>query len=71
MAFRFIRREAAEQYLENVIVAFVITLLGTRLFLELTNYPQIAPGALHIAHVLWGGLFLREPRLRVLLPFRR
>ena len=31
---------------------------GTRLFLELTNYPKIQTGELHIAHVLWGGLFL-------------
>jgi hypothetical protein len=67
MAFRFIRREAAERYFENVIVAFVITLLGTRLFLELTGYPQIAPGKLHIAHVLWGGLFLLLGSLLVLI----
>jgi hypothetical protein len=67
MAFQLIRREAAEQYFENVIVAFVITLLGTRLFLELTNYPQIAPGKLHIAHVLWGGLFMLVGSIIVLI----
>lgn len=58
MAFRPIRREHAVQYFENVIVSFVVTLLGIRMFLEITGYPQIATGALHIAHVLWGGLFL-------------
>lgn len=67
MPFTFIRREAAERYFENVIVAFVVTLLGTRLFLELTGYPQIAPGKLHIAHVLWGGLFLFLGSLIVLI----
>jgi hypothetical protein len=30
----------------------------TRLFLEVTGYPQIATSTLHIAHVLWGGLLL-------------
>jgi hypothetical protein len=58
MRFRLIRRKDAMQYLENVIVAFALTLLGVRLFLELTGYPQIASGSLHIAHVLWGGVLL-------------
>jgi hypothetical protein len=26
---------------------------------------------MYVAAVLWGGLYLREPRLRALLPFRR
>ena len=30
----------------------------TRLFLQLTGYPRIGAGSLHIAHVLWGGLLL-------------
>jgi hypothetical protein len=30
----------------------------TRLFLEVTQYPQLGRGELHVAHVLWGGLFL-------------
>ncbi len=25
----------------------------------------------YVAAMLWGGLYLREPRLRALLPFRR
>ena len=67
MAFKPIRREFAEQYLENVIVAFVVTLLGIRLFLELTGYPQIGGGGLHIAHAIWGGLFLLAAALLALL----
>jgi len=58
MRFRLIRRKDATQYYENVIVSSAITLLGVRLFLQLTGYPQIASGGLHIAHVLWGGLLL-------------
>lgn len=67
MGFKLIRREYAEQYSENVIITFVITLLGIRLFLELTGYPQIAPGNLHFAHALWGGLFLLIASLIVLI----
>lgn len=67
MPFRFIRREFADQYLENVIVAFAVTLLGIRLFLELTGYPQIGGGGLHIAHAIWGGLFLMVAALLALL----
>ncbi len=58
MGLRLIRRKDATQYFESVIISFALTLLGVRLFLELTGYPQIASGALHIAHVLWGGILL-------------
>ena len=58
MGFRLIRRKDAAQYSESVVVSFAITLLVVRLFLELTGYPQIASGGLHIAHVLWGGILL-------------
>jgi hypothetical protein len=30
----------------------------TRLFLQLTGYPQLGGATLHIAHLLWGGLLL-------------
>lgn len=46
---------------QNVIItllSFAFSVSGTRLFLELTGYPQLGGGSLHIAHVLWGGLFL-------------
>lgn len=53
-----VRREGAEQYLFLTLVAFAATVLATRAFLELTGYPQIGGGELHIAHALWGGLCL-------------
>lgn len=39
-----------------VMISAVCSLLGTRLFLELTGYPEISNEKWHIAHVLWGGL---------------
>src|SRR5574340_105011 len=53
-----VRREKAEQYMLIALLAFGGTVILTRLFLELTGYPQIGNAELHIAHVVWGGLFL-------------
>ncbi len=36
----------------------VATVLVIRSFLSLTGYPQVGGATLHIAHVLWGGLFM-------------
>ena len=33
-------------------------MIATRLFLQLTGYPQIGGTTLHIAHAVWGGLLL-------------
>jgi hypothetical protein len=55
---RPVRREGAERYLFLTLVAFAGTVLATRAYLELTGYPRIGGGELHIAHALWGGLFL-------------
>lgn len=45
-------------YLESFLVAAVAAILTIRLFLQLTGYPQLGGGGLHIAHVLWGGLLM-------------
>jgi hypothetical protein len=45
-------------YLQLYLVAAIATLLGTRLYLELTGYPKVGGGNLHIAHMLWGGLLM-------------
>lgn len=52
-----IRRHSAG-YPVVTLMSFAISISGTRLFLELTGYPKLGGGTLHIAHVLWGGLFL-------------
>src|SRR3954449_12869652 len=41
-----------------VLVSCALTIALTRLFLALTGYPQIGGSTFHIAHALWGGLFL-------------
>lgn len=53
-----VKREGAERYLLITLVGFACTVILTRLFLQLTGFPQIGNSVLHIAHVLWGGLFL-------------
>ncbi len=52
---RPVRRENAEAYLFLVLVSFALTVIVTRWFLELTGFPRIGGGDLHIAHALWGG----------------
>ncbi len=51
-------RDGAERSLLLVIVSFVVAVVGTRWFLQLTGYPQVGGGELHVAHMLWGGLAL-------------
>jgi len=53
-----VKREGADQYLLVTLLSFAASVILTRLFLELTGYPQLGGGNLHIAHVLWGGLLL-------------
>lgn len=53
-----VRREGAERYLLLTLISFAASVVLTRTYLELTGYPQIGGGVLHIAHVLWGGLLL-------------
>jgi len=52
------RRPGAERYLLITLLSFALSVSLTRLFLELTGYPQVGSGELHVAHVLWGGLLL-------------
>ena len=53
-----VRRNHADVNLLISLVAFAVTVIVTRTFLELTGYPQIGTSVLHIAHALWGGLLL-------------
>lgn len=55
---RPVRREGAEGYLFVVLVSFAVTVIATRWFLELTGFPRVGGGDLHIAHALWGGAAL-------------
>ena len=53
-----ILQNRVNEYLLITLISFAASVSLTRLFLELTGYPQLGGGELHIAHVLWGGLFL-------------
>jgi hypothetical protein len=55
---RPVKRQGAEHYLFVTLLSFGASVTLTRLFLALTGYPQLGGGELHIAHALWGGLFL-------------
>ena len=52
------RRSEAGLHLEFFLVAAVSAVLGIRAFLHLTGYPTVGGGGLHIAHLLWGGVFM-------------
>jgi len=55
----FVRNIKAETYFSQFLISAITTILLIRLLLKLTDYPQLGAGAgLHIAHVLWGGLFM-------------
>src|SRR3954454_132333 len=43
---------------ESFLVSAVATILVIRTQLWLTNYPQLGGGGLHIAHLLYGGIFM-------------
>jgi hypothetical protein len=53
-----VRRKGAERFVLLSLISFAMSVILTRLFLELTGYPQLGNSELHIAHVLWGGLLL-------------
>jgi hypothetical protein len=53
-----VKRQGADRYLLITLLSFAVAVAFTRLFLQLTGYPQIGKGSIHIAHVLWGGLLL-------------
>ncbi|MCC7208501.1 MAG: hypothetical protein IT323_14430 [Anaerolineae bacterium] len=55
---RPVQHQDAPDYVLWLLVSLGATVVGTRFFLEITGYPQIGNATFHIAHALWGGLFL-------------
>lgn len=53
---RLVQRYYSERYLMLTLLSFAVSVSMTRLFLEITGYPQLGGSELHFAHVLWGGL---------------
>ena len=54
------------QHLTVLLVFAVATVVLTRGFLAATGYPQVGGSKFHIAHVLWGGLFMLGSLVAVL-----
>ena len=52
------RNAYAPELIELFLVAAVASVLAIRAFLAPTGWPQIGGAGLHIAHMLWGGLFM-------------
>ena len=55
---KLVRRIYSDRYVLITLVSFAVSISTIRFFLEITGYPQLGGDKLHIAHVLWGGLFL-------------
>jgi hypothetical protein len=55
------------RYLTVLVVAFVVTVTATRLYLAATGYPRIGGATYHLAHALWGGLLLTVAAVVMLL----
>jgi hypothetical protein len=54
------------EYHELLIVSSVATVVAVRIGLQISGYPRIAGGSLHIAHLLWGGLLMLASALVLL-----
>ena len=52
------RSATGPSLVEAFIIIAIATILITRLYLQLTGYPQIGGGNLHIAHALYGGALM-------------
>lgn len=55
---RLYRQEMASSYALTAIMAGVVGVLGTRLFLELFGYPSLGKGMWHLSHTVWGGIIM-------------
>lgn len=53
-----IRNADAGDLIEMMLVVAVTTIIIIRVILELSGYPKLGGGGLHIAHVLYGGLLM-------------
>ena len=72
MSFHPLQRASRNVNLPALHLAFFVTAIVTELCIRtqlwLTNYPQLGGHGLHIAHLLWGGLFM-VVALAILLSF--
>ena len=50
-----VRRDRAALYLSLTIVAFAVTVMGIRVYLDAAGYPRVGGGGLHDAQMRLGG----------------
>jgi hypothetical protein len=55
---RLVRNVDAGRLFDTFLITSIVTVLLTRLYLQLSGYPQIGGNGLHIAHLLPGGLLM-------------
>lgn len=55
---KLIRDADAARNLEILLISAIVAILVTRIYLQLTGFPQIGGGHLHIAHMLFGGMLM-------------
>ena len=53
-----LRSVDASRHLDIFLVCAVASVLGNRVFLILTGYPQLGNSTLHISHAIWGALMM-------------
>lgn len=58
LKYKFIRYIEFDFLFEIFFLSSIAAILGIRCFLFLSGYPQLGGGGIHIAHMLWGGVFL-------------
>lgn len=53
-----VRNGYGPELVELFLIGSVVSVLAIRAFLASTGYPQLGGDGLHIAHMLWGGVFM-------------
>jgi hypothetical protein len=62
-----VKRAGSARLILLTLISFAFSVSLTRTFLNLTGFPQLGGGTIHIAHILWGGLALYAAALLPLL----
>ncbi|MGB8643825.1 MAG: hypothetical protein WCF84_01185 [Anaerolineae bacterium] len=62
-----VRQNDADTHLLGLIATYGATVIIVRTYLELSGYPQVGDSTFHIAHLLWGGLFMFAALIMVLI----
>lgn len=58
MQFSFAKRSSAADYLLLFMISAAASVLITRFYLYLFDYPQLTRGNIHFAHIIYGGILL-------------